>query len=199
MPLPDAEAMAEPFTRQEDDVRFSSEIEKDHLIDALDVDGSSLLGAATYGDQQEITLVVSAGALPDLSGKTPDEARELLAAVGLTVSDDLEQQNNHDTVPEGTVIGLVDTGGAPIRPGDTVGLNISSGPAPVAVPAIVGMSWTDAKAALEAAGLRYDFDREIDEQLAESFPNSSRVTQADPAPGAMARRGDTVIVRLAVG
>jgi beta-lactam-binding protein with PASTA domain/tRNA A-37 threonylcarbamoyl transferase component Bud32 len=198
MPLADAEAMAEPFTRQEDDVRFSSEIEKDHLIDVLDVGGSSLLGAATYGDQQELTLVVSAGPLPDLSGKTPDEARDLLAAVNLTVSDDLEQQNNHDTVPEGTVIGLVDTG-APIRPGDAVGLSISSGPAPVAVPAIVGMSWTDAKAALEAAGLRYAFDREIDEQLAESFPNSSRVTQADPAPGAMARRGDIVTVRLAVG
>jgi hypothetical protein len=61
------------------------------------------------------------------------------------------------------------------------------------------MSWTDAKLALEAAGLGYEFDREIDQQLAESFPNSSRVTRADPEPGVMARRGDVVSVRLAVG
>ena len=198
MPLADAEAMAERFTRLEDDVRFSADFEEGLLIDALAADGSTLLGVATYGDRQDITLVVSAGPLPDLTGKTPDEASTLLAAVDLTVSAGREQQNNHDTVPEGTVIGLVDTG-APVRPGDEVGLNISSGPAPVAVPEIVGMSWNNAKAALEAAGLSYAFDRQIDEELAASFPNSSRVTSADPEPGATARRGDTITVRLAVG
>lgn len=198
MPLADAEAMATRFTRLDDDVRFSADIGEGLLIDALAADGSSLLGVATYGDRQDITLVVSAGPLPDIVGKTPEEARAALAAVDLTVADGLEQQTNHDTVAEGTVIGLVDTG-APVRPGDDVGLSISSGPAPVAVPAIVGMSWTDARTALEAAGLGYAFDRQIDEELAASFPNSSRVTQADPEPGVTARRGDTITVRLAVG
>ena len=37
----------------------------------------------------------------------------------------------------------------------------------MAVPNIVGMSWTEAKAALDDAGLGYDFDRNLDEQIAE--------------------------------
>jgi serine/threonine protein kinase/beta-lactam-binding protein with PASTA domain len=199
MPQAEAEAIvSEHWTLEEADVQFHATVAAGQVIDALDADGGSLLEATEYGERQPVTLVVSAGALPDLVGKTRDDARAALAAIDLTVSDDLEQQSNHDTVPEGTVIGLVDTG-APVRPGEQVGLNVSSGPAPVAVPEIVGMSWTDAKAALEAAGLRYAFDREIDEGLAEAFPNSSRVTRADPEPGTIARRGDTVTVRLAVG
>jgi len=195
----EAEAVVnEHWTLEETDVRFDATVAAGLLIDALGAGGVSLLEATEYGELQPITLVVSAGAIPDLTGKSVDEARTLLAAVDLTVSDALQTESYHDTVPEGTVIGLVESA-APVRPGDEVGLTISRGPEPVAVPAIVGMSWTDAKAALEAAGLRYAFDREIDEQLAESFPNSSRVTQADPEPGVMARRGDIVTVRLAVG
>lgn len=195
----EAEAIVnEHWTLEETDVRFDATVPAGSLVDALDAGGASLLEATEYGELQPITLVVSAGAIPDLTGKSPDEARALLSAVDLRVSDSLQQESYHDTVPEGTVIGLVESA-APLRPGDEVGLTISRGPEPVAVPAIVGMSWTDAKAALEAAGLRYAFDRQIDEELAESFPNSSRVTASDPDPGATARRGDIVTVRLAVG
>jgi serine/threonine protein kinase/beta-lactam-binding protein with PASTA domain len=195
----EAEAIVnEHWTLEEVDVRFHADVAKDALIDARDADDESLLEATEYGELQPITLVVSAGAIPKLSGLTPDEARDALAAVDLTVSAELELASYHDTVPEGTVIKLAEADG-PVRPGDTVGLNISRGPEPVAVPAIVGMSWTDAKAALEEAGLEYAFERGIDEELAESFPNSSRVTQSDPEPGVMVRRGDTVTVRLSVG
>lgn len=198
MPLAQAEAMAERFTRLEDDVRFHSEIEQGRLIDVLAADETSLLGVATYGEKQEITLVVSAGAIPKISGATPEEARDALEAVDLHVSDGLEQRSYHDTVEQGRVIGLAKSEG-PRRPEDQVGLNISRGPAPVDVPEIVGMSWTEAKAELEEAGLRYEFDRQIDEELANAFPNSSRVTRADPEPGVEVRRGDTITVRLAVG
>jgi beta-lactam-binding protein with PASTA domain len=195
----EAEAVVnEHWTLEEADVRFHAEVAKDALIDARGADDESLLEATEYGEQQPITLLISAGAIPKLGGLTPDAARETLAAVELTVSDDLELASYHDTVPEGTVIGLAESDG-PVRPGDEVGLNISRGPAPVAVPPIVGMSWTEVKAALEAAGLGYAFEREIDEGLAEAFPNSSRVTRSDPEPGVMARRGDVVTVRLAVG
>jgi serine/threonine protein kinase/beta-lactam-binding protein with PASTA domain len=199
MTLAAAEAVVdEHWTLEAIDVIFNAEVAKDALIDALGADDQSLLEATEYGEQQPITLIVSAGAIPTLEGVTPEAARDALAAVDLTVSEDLQIASYHDAVPEGRVIGLAEADG-PVRPGDEVGLNISRGPEPVAVPAIVGMSWTDAKLALEAAGLGYEFDREIDQQLAESFPNSSRVTRADPEPGVMARRGDVVSVRLAVG
>ncbi len=198
MPLADAEAMAEPFTRLEDDVRFDPSMPEGTLIDVLAADGSSLLGVATYGDRQDLTLVVSAGPLPDLNGKTVDDARAALAEVDLTAADGLLQRTYDDSVPLDAVIGIVDPGTA-IRPGDEVGLNISNGPEPVAVPPIVGMSWTDARNALEGAGLRYAFDRDIDEGLAAAFPNSSRVSRSDPEPGATALRGDIVTVRLTAG
>ncbi len=74
----------------------------------------------------------------------------------------------------------------------------SRGPEPVAVPNIVGMSWNDAKAALTTAGLGYDFERDLDREIAEAFPNSSTVTRANPEPGATVRRGDVITVRLSV-
>lgn len=199
MPRADAEQMvSEHFTPLEPDIQFHGEIAKDTLIDALADDGSSLLGVADYGDQREITLVISAGPVPAVAGETPDAATALLAAADLSVDTGREQQADSDDVPEGMVISIVDPGGV-LRPGDAVGLIISKGPAPVDIPAIVGMSWTEAKAALEAAGLGYDFDRQIDRELAGSFPNSSSVTRATPAPGATVRRGDVVSVRLSVG
>ncbi|WP_309713790.1 Stk1 family PASTA domain-containing Ser/Thr kinase [Pseudolysinimonas sp.] len=195
----EAEAVVqEHWTLEETDVQFHAAVAAGQLIDALGAGGVSLLEATEYGELQPITLVVSAGPIPDLTGKTPDEARAALAAVDLVAADSLTRQSYHDTVPEGTVIGLVESA-SPIRPGDEVALDVSRGPEPVAVPAIVGMSWTDARAALEAAGLGYAFDREIDEDLAETFPNSSRVTRSDPDPGVMVRRGDIVTVRLTVG
>jgi beta-lactam-binding protein with PASTA domain len=195
----EAEAVVnEHWTLGETDVRFNGDVEEGDLIDARDADDESLLEATEYGELQPITLIISAGSIPKVKGDTPEEARTALAAVELNVSDDLELASYHDTVPEGAVIGLAESDG-PIRPGDSVGLNISRGPAPVAVPEIVGMSWTDAKAALEEAGLRYAFERQIDEELAATFPNSSRVTEADPEPGATARRGDIITVTLAVG
>jgi serine/threonine protein kinase/beta-lactam-binding protein with PASTA domain len=195
----EAEAVVnEHWTLGEVDVRFDPTVEEGRLIDALGAGDVSLLEATEYGELQPITLIVSAGAIPDLSGQSIDQARTILAALQLSVSDGLAQRNYSDDVPLDAVIGIVDPG-TPLRPGDDVGLNISDGPEPVAVPEIVGMSWTEARAALEAAGLGYAFEREIDEQLAQAFPNSSRVTRSDPSPGAMAKRGDIVTVRLTAG
>ena len=195
----EAEAVVgEHWTLEPVDTRFDATIGTGLLIDATGADGASLLEATEYGELQPVTLVVSAGPLPSVSGLTVDEARAALSGVDLTVSDGLAQRNYDDTVPLDAVIAVIDPG-APIRPGDEVGLNISDGPAPVAVPPIVGMSWTDARAALEAAGLKWEFSRQIDRELAEEFPNSSTVSRSDPEPGVMAKRGDTVTVRLTVG
>jgi beta-lactam-binding protein with PASTA domain/tRNA A-37 threonylcarbamoyl transferase component Bud32 len=195
----EAEAVVnEHWTLEQTDTRFHPDVAAGMLIDALDAADASLLEATEYGELQPITLVVSAGPVPDLVGKSVDEARAALSTVGLTVADGLAQRSYDDDIPLDAVIGIVDPG-TPLRPGDDVGLNISNGPEPVAVPAIVGMSWTDARAALDAAGLRYAFDRQIDEELAEAFPNSSRVSRSNPEPGVMAKRGDIVTVRLTAG
>jgi serine/threonine-protein kinase len=198
MPLADAETMAARFTRRDDDIQFNAEIGEGLLVDALAADGSSLIGVATYGDQQEITLVVSAGPLPDVAGQPLDVARQLLAAAELTPDPAGDQHQYSDDVLAGSVIGLVPTDG-PVRPNTTVVLIVSDGPAPVDVPAIVGMTWSAARDALIAAGLDFRFDRGIDRVLAESAPDDAVVTRVDPDEGTPVHRKDTVTVRLAAG
>jgi beta-lactam-binding protein with PASTA domain/tRNA A-37 threonylcarbamoyl transferase component Bud32 len=198
MPQADAEALvATSWTLKETIEQFDAELPAGQLIDALGADNESLLDATQYGEKQPITLIISVGPVPPVEGLTVDAARAALAAVDLTVNDSLSLQTYHDTIPEGSVISIVDTG-SPLRPGTEVGLSTSRGPEPVAVPNIVGMSWNDAKAALATAGLGYAFERDLDEEIAETFPNSSTVTRTNPEPGTMARRGDVITVRLTV-
>ncbi len=118
--------------------------------------------------------------------------------MNLTVDEGKGQQNYDDTVPEGSVIGIVDPGGA-LHPGDSVGLNVSRGREPVTVPDIIGHTWTEAKQMLTDAGLNWTFDRDIDKQLAKSFPDASTVSRVTPGVGEGAFRGDTVSVRLSAG
>ena len=194
----DAEAIVTSNWTLKDTVeQFDAELPAGQLIDALGADNASLLEATEYGEKQPITLVVSVGPVPPVEGLTVDAARAALTAVDLTVSDELGQQNYSDTIPTGSVISLVDPGG-PLSPGDEVGLVVSLGREPVTVPAIVGMTWTEAKAALQAAGLRYAFARAIDETLAEEAPDDSTVSSADPGPGTGVYRGDVVTVRLSI-
>ena len=199
MPEAEAEAVvAEHWTARDTVYRFDATVGEGLLLDALGADGQSLLGGVQYGEKQPVTLVVSAGPVPDVANQTQEDATRLLAEAGLTVDTGRTELTYHDTVTEGNVISIVEPVG-PLSPGDTVGLVVSKGPEPVAVPSIVGMSWTQAKEALAAAGLGYAFDRNIDKEVAETFPNSSRVTRVTPDQGQTVRRGDTVSVRLSVG
>lgn len=197
MPQESAEALvAEHWTLDGVEQRFHPEVETGTLIDAIGAGDSSLLGVPEYGELQPIRLIISAGPVPAVRDLSVDEARAALAAVDLTVVDANVQENYDDEIAAGRVIGLVDTG--TLSPGDEVALNVSRGPAPVDVPAIIDLTWTEAKAALDAAGLRYEFDRGIDQGLAANFPDDARVTSASPAPGTTVLRGDTVVVRLGI-
>lgn len=200
MPQADAEAIvAADFTARDTEERFDAELAAGLLIDALGADGQTLIGVAQYGEQQPITLVVSAGAVPPVEGLSIDEARQVLADARLVVDDAQQAEDFSDTVPEGSVIAIIAGDGA-LSPDDRVGLMVSKGPEPVTVPeGLVGMSWNQAKAALEAVGLQIAPDRSIDEEVAGAFPNSSRVTRATPESGQTVFRGDTIAVRLSVG
>jgi serine/threonine protein kinase/beta-lactam-binding protein with PASTA domain len=199
MPQADAEAIVTANWTLKDTVeQFDAELPAGQLLDALAADDTtSLIGVAEYGEKQPITLIVSAGPVPAVAGLSVDDARTALAGVELTVDDSQSSETYDDTIPTGAVISLAEVSGA-LHPGDRVGLVTSLGPAPVAVPAIIGMTWTEAKAALQAAGLKYAFDRNIDESLAEQFPDDATVTSADPDQNVTVHRGDVVTVRLGI-
>ena len=71
-----------------------------------------------------------------------------------------------------------------LHPGDKVTLQISRGPAPVDVPDIIGMTWTQAKAALDAAFALQTESREGMYSLGASKPSRLNVVAATlPSPG----------------
>ncbi len=181
--------------------QFDSKIAAGVVLDALDAQSKSLRGVAQYGQDQPITLVVSAGPLPrDLSGKSVGDATSELAAdpYKLTVSGTVDVFSQ--TVPKGAVVGLVTTnadGSAlAIRVGDKVQLQTSKGPEQVAVPNVVGMVWADAKKALTDAGFQIAFKNGGSQALAASLPNAATVKSIDPGAGKTADKGSTVTVAL---
>jgi serine/threonine-protein kinase len=192
MPVSDAQAAIEaaPWTLAGTTVQFDPEVPKDAVIDVLGADGAtSILGVETYGELQELTLIVSAGAVPDVSNKTLDEAIGMLAAVGITAT--AGSQDYHDTIPEGNVIGIELAEGQVLHPDDVVTLQTSRGPAPVDVPDIIGWTWGDAKAKLDELGIRYQYN-----EGADLAPELVTVKSTDPNAGTTIHRGDTIKVKF---
>jgi beta-lactam-binding protein with PASTA domain/tRNA A-37 threonylcarbamoyl transferase component Bud32 len=192
MPVAAAETLikAAPWDEQKAITQFDAKVPNGTVISVLAADGTTnLIGAPTYGQKQALTLVVSAGAIPDVAGKTFADASAALDAVKLHAASG--STANSDTVPQGNVIAAQVPAGV-VKPGDTIPLQISDGPAPVAVPQIVGLSWAQAKPMLDAAGLKYSYDHAADGAAAQIV----FVKSTSPQPGTMVHRGDTIKVRF---
>jgi serine/threonine protein kinase/beta-lactam-binding protein with PASTA domain len=174
--------------------QFDAKIPAGTVIDALDAKSTSLNGVAQYPEKQPITLVVSAGPLPgDLSGKSVTDATAELKGIGLTVSGTVDVFSQD--IPKGAVVGLVTTkaDGSPltIRTGDQVQLQTSKGKEQVAVPDVVGQSWSDAKKALLAAGFKLSY-----KSVADISPPAFTVSKTDPVGGTTVDKGSTVKVNF---
>ncbi len=167
------------------------------VIQALGADGTDLATVTTYGDQQPIHLIVSAGPIPDVAGTSVADATAALKSVNVTATPG--KQDYSDTVKSGYVIGIdtpVDSSGKalPIRPGDKVNLIISQGPEPVSVPNVLGQVWSSAQQTLTAAGFQIQFNNSKSQVL--STTSFATVSKIDPGVGSTAPHGSTVTVTL---
>ena len=103
-----------------------------------------------------ITVHLSTGAptvaVPSVAGKDANAATNQLEAAGFSVSNQTQQAS--DTVPSGTVIGTNPAAGAQVGSGSAVSLIVSSGPAQVQIPNVLGMSQNDACDALKSKKLQ---------------------------------------------
>ena len=142
-----------------------------------------------------VVLVVSAGpelfALPDLRGLTQDEAVAALQEDGMALGAVTEAYDPQ--VPAGQVVSADPPAGSEVRAGTPVAVVLSLGPEPVAVPGVTGVGVDEARAALEAVGLRLG---EQGEDFADA-PAGTVVTQA-PAEGTLLP-GDAVDVVVSLG
>jgi serine/threonine-protein kinase len=176
--------LADPIIRQ-----FDQSVASGVVIDALAANGSSLTGVPTYGELQPVTLVVSVGPIPDVGGKTVDEAKTILAGKDLQVGE-IREGDYSDSVPQGNVLSTeASNPDAPVRPGDSVDLLTSKGPAPVEVPDVVGQSWANAKPQLLDAGFDLSYS-----PIADLNPNAVIVSNLDPDGGTVQPKGSKVTV-----
>jgi eukaryotic-like serine/threonine-protein kinase len=107
-----------------------------------------------------ITVFVSDGAtlskVPELNARPKAEAEAALAALKLKLNE--VGREPHEEIPADSIISWT-IAGKTVSPGDAINKDtvidvvVSAGPAPRYVPEIRGMSWEEAKAAIEAAGL----------------------------------------------
>ncbi|MEV8254165.1 Stk1 family PASTA domain-containing Ser/Thr kinase [Rhodoglobus sp. NPDC076762] len=184
-----------PFTLVEPIVRqFDAAIATGLVADVLGADGSSIVGAETYGELQDVSLVISAGALPDVTCLAVEDATQTLAGVGLNTQLGIEVFSD---CAEGSVVGIDPEANAEgvartFREGDTVTLITSRGPDLVQVPDVTGETINDAIAELESL----DFVVGVETDLPQGFWGSGLaiVSAIDPSPGEAIKRGSEVTI-----
>ena len=111
-----------------------------------------------------ISIVVSKGPetteLPDLTGKSFDDAKKITDEIGVTLKEETESS---DTVAEGNIIKQDTKKGTLVKSGDTVTVHVSTGIAKTKVPTVVGMDEGTAKATLTNANLKANVTYTSDE------------------------------------
>jgi len=144
-----------------------------------------------------INLFVSKGqeryVIPsDLAGKDPSDATSALESLTLIVSGTREVFD--ESIPVGKVVTTSPEPGTSVKRETSVTLLVSKGPAPVAVPPIVGTLITDATTTLTDLGLTA-------ETIQETFDDSiaGTILSTDPAPGTLVPKGTVINVTLSKG
>jgi serine/threonine-protein kinase len=133
-----------------------------------------------------LDILVSIGAVPEVTGLSAERARALLAEVPITI-EEVEVFNNQ--VPAGQAVALV-LAEDPLPENGSAVLEISKGPEIVVMPNVVGETIAAAKALLENLGLLVVVDTN---QLSSNF-GIAKVKLQSPAAQTEVRVGDSVTI-----
>ncbi len=142
-----------------------------------------------------ITLYISSGPqrqdLPDLIGKSEDEAKKILNDLGFT--DVKTGQIPSSNQLRGKVAGLSPQSGTSQSVNTTVTIQIGTGPRQVSVPTVTGQTSDEAQQTLENARLR------IQTQQADSEQAAGTVLSSSPTAGTQVDEGSVVTVTVSRG
>ncbi|MDW4571532.1 transglycosylase domain-containing protein [Microbacterium sp. M3] len=130
--------------------------------------------------------------LPDVIGKTVDEATKILTDAGFTVEVGAPVDSNQ---PAG-VVAAQNPGAGKVAGGSTVTINPSNGEG-IAVPDVSGRTLEDAKRALRSAGFGNASDGACTTDA--SLGTQTRATATNPAVGSVVNRNTTIAVDYAAG
>lgn len=127
--------------------------------------------------------------VPDLVGLSASTARRKLTAAGLEAA--VVQVTSGES--QGTVVRQSPGAGAEVRKGTSVRISVSSGPAPVRVPSVVGLDRQSAEDQLQSAGFEV---RDVTESTTDPSQDGL-VTAQDPEGGTKAAKGSMVTITVA--
>jgi len=155
-----------------------------------------------YKQGDPLVIIVSEGpslaVLPDVSGKTVDEALAVLADLGLVAT---QTTADSEDVPAGQAVAWVVPEQPGLKPGDevlrgtSVQVLVSTGPAKREVPSIIGLTVDEATALLALLKLA----------LVETDPAKSNAAEEGkigaqtPAPGELVARDSTIAYSISLG
>jgi serine/threonine-protein kinase len=130
--------------------------------------------------------------MPDLAGKTSQEAFIAVQTAGLTPRE--EQPRFSDTISQGLVIDQFPLPATQITQTSVVTFAVSLGAEPVEVPDVAGLSAASAQATLERLGFNVALREESSQTMSEGF-----VIRSEPRPPARPQRGDTITIFVSIG
>ena len=162
----------------------SDTVDKGRVISATPPEGQKV------DKGSEVALVVSTGPeqvdVPDVTGKSFDEASSQLVAAGLKVT--RKDQETADEDP-GTVLAQNPKGGGKAAKGSAVQLTVAKEPSQIDVPDVTGEDQGTAIAELSAAG----FEIQRKEKDVDSPEGDGVVIEQSP-PNGKAKKGSTVTI-----
>jgi eukaryotic-like serine/threonine-protein kinase len=181
---------------QSDGFRVTVTFEPSEEFETGTVIRTNPLGGFEAEEGSTVEVVVSSGTqevqVPPLVGQTLANAETLIMTAGLEVGDVDERPDGE--AAEGVVIEQSPGQGVAVGMGTPINLVVSTGPELVLIPDVVEMSERDATATLRDLGLLVTVNDEFSNEVPNGF-----VISSDPAAGAEAETGETVLLVVSQG
>lgn len=200
--VPQEATVGADFTVQVGDVTRSVTLAADNYVDAFVVSDGTTTDVA-FAVVPSMTALIEALAgtqppepepdptVPDVAGQSAVDATAALVGAGFDVA---ETDEPSDDVPAGVAIGTEPPAGTQLAAGSTVALLISTGPATIAVPDVVGQVSDDAIATLDDAGFTTSSEEQPSDDVEEGL-----VISTNPRAGTEVAPGSEVVVVVSTG
>ena len=165
-------------------------------VDAGFVTHSNPDGGSSVHKRAEVQLYVSKGVdmktVPEVTGKSQDEAQRSLSQAGLTVGTVTDAYS--EDVPQGQVISQSVAAGTSLAHDSAIDIVLSKGRQPLTVPTLSGLSASAAKSAIEDLGLVASPTEAFSDTVAEG-----QVISQQTREGSTLYRGDSVAYTVSKG
>ncbi len=180
-------------------LKFTTTLAPSDEYEAGLVSGQDPAEGTRIAKGKNVKLVISQGErlvkVPDVRGKTRQQAEQLLEAAGLQLGIVTEQPS--DKVAKGLIISQNPVAGASIKPNSTVEIVVSSGKQTAIVPDVLGQDPSVARQRLEDRGFKVPQETfETSNPATCPYP-PGKVCRQDPDGGTTAEFGSTVRIVVA--